>query len=78
MGQDVSVSAAFGRGLSLNTTVKPDTVKILSRQVSEYGEDVVFTVEDTSGVVHRGTATTLYAIWSKNDPAVVTALVFDA
>ncbi|ACU69362.1 hypothetical protein Caci_0410 [Catenulispora acidiphila DSM 44928] len=78
MGMDIDMSEAYGRGLSLNSTVKPDSVKILSRQVSEYGEDVVFTVEDTSGKVHQGTATTLYPIWHKNDPATVTALVFDA
>jgi hypothetical protein len=78
MGQAVSMSEAFGRGLSLDQTVKPDTVKILSRQVSEYGEDVVFTVEDKAGVVHQGTATTLYAIWSKKDSAIVTSMVFDS
>jgi hypothetical protein len=46
--------------------------------VSEYGEDVVFTVEDTAGKVHQGTATTLYPIWHRGDPATVTALVFDS
>ena len=78
MASDAALTEAFGRGLSLNSTVKPDTVKILSRQVSEFGQDVVFTVEDTSGVVHRGTATTLYPIWNKKDPATVTSLVFDS
>ena len=77
MGEDRNMEEAFGRGLTLNLTVKPNTVKILSRQVSEYGEDVVFTVEDTSGEVHRGTATTLYPIWSRKDPGTVTSLVFD-
>ncbi|WP_230418951.1 ArnT family glycosyltransferase [Catenulispora pinistramenti] len=78
MGQDVSMSEAFGQGLSLDSTVRSDTVKILSRQVSEYGEDVVFTIEDKSGVVHHGTATTLYPIWDKKDPATVTSMVFDS
>jgi len=77
MGEDRNMQEAFGRGLTLNLTVKSNTVKILSRQVSEYGEDVVFTVEDTSGKVHRGTATTLYAVWSRKEPAIVTSMVFD-
>jgi hypothetical protein len=77
MGEDRKMQEAFGRGLTLNLTVKSNTVKILSRQVSEYGEDVVFTVEDTSGKVHRGTATTLYAVWSRKEPAIVTSMVFD-
>ncbi|WP_194924351.1 hypothetical protein [Catenulispora pinisilvae] len=68
---------AFGRALSLNRTVRSDTVKILSRQVSEWGEDVTFTVLDETGAVHQGTATTLYPIWDKKDPGVVTSLVFD-
>ena len=76
-GLDRNTLEAFGMGISLNRTVKSDSVKILSRQVSEYGEDVVFTVQDTSGVVHKGTATTLYPIWDKKGPGVVTALVFD-
>jgi hypothetical protein len=78
LSEDRDMQEAFGRGLSLNTTVKSDTVKILSRQVSKYGEDVAFTVQDASGVVHRGTATTLYPIWSKSDPGTVTSLVFDS
>jgi hypothetical protein len=77
LGEDRNMQEAFGRGLTLNLTVKSNTVKILSRQVSEYGEDVVFTVEDTAGTVHRGTATTLYPVWSRRDPAIVTSLVFD-
>ena len=77
LGEDRNMQEAFGRGLTLNLTVKSSTVKILSRQVSEYGEDVVFTVEDTTGQVHRGTATTLYAIWNRKDPSIVTSMVFD-
>jgi hypothetical protein len=78
MAEDMNIEEAFGRGLTLNLTVKSDTIKILSRQVNEYGEDVVFTVEDKSGVIHRGTASTLYPIWSKKDPGLVTSLVFDS
>jgi hypothetical protein len=77
LGQDPNGQEALGDAISLNGTVKPDTVKVLSRQVSEYGEDVVFSIADASGVVHRGTATTLYPIWNKQDPGVITALVFD-
>jgi hypothetical protein len=69
---------AYGRGLSLDSTVKPDTVTILSRQVSAYGEDVTFTVQDSSGATHQGTATTLYPIWSKKDGSTVTSMVFDS
>ncbi|MEZ0110143.1 hypothetical protein ABH920_004158 [Catenulispora sp. EB89] len=78
LGQDLSGMEAFGRALSLDRTVRDDTIKILDRKVSPYGEDVVFTVEDTSGHVHRGTATTLYPIWNKGDAGNVTSLIFDA
>ena len=77
MGQDQAMAEAYGRGLSLDSTIKSDTVKILSRQVSAYGEDVVFTVQDKSGKVHQGTATTMYPVWSSRDSATVTSLVFD-
>ena len=78
LSEDRNMQEGFGRGLSLNTTVRSDTVKILSRRVSKYGEDVTFTVVDKSGVLHRGTATTLYPIWDKKDPGTVTSLVFDS
>lgn len=78
MGQEISMSEAWGRGLSLDSTVKPETVRILSSQVNEYGEDVVFTIQDKSGAWHNGTASFLYPIWHRNDPATVTSLVFDA
>ncbi|MEY9855418.1 hypothetical protein ABH935_001022 [Catenulispora sp. GAS73] len=78
LGQDLGGLEAFGRAISLDRTVRPDTIKILDRQVSPYGEDVVFTVEDSSGHQHRGTATTLYPIWNKQDPGDVTSLIFDA
>ena len=75
--QDRQAQEAFGNAVSLHRTLKSDTVKILNRQVSEYGEDVVFTIEDLSGTVHKGTATTLYPIWNPKDPGMVTTLVFD-
>ena len=78
LGEDLAGTEAFGRAISLDHTVVARTVKILSRQVSPYGEDVVFTVEDGDGKVHRGTATTLYPIWNKKDPGLVTSLIFDA
>ena len=59
-------------------TVVSNSVRIVSRHVSAYGEDVTFTVKDTSGNPHRGTATTLYPIWNPKDPGIVTSLVFDA
>ena len=78
LGQDLAGTEAFGRAITLDHTVVARTLKILSRQVSPYGEDVVFTVEDGSGGVHKGTATTLYPIWNKKDPGLVTSLIFDA
>ncbi|MFL6113018.1 MAG: hypothetical protein ACJ786_16925 [Catenulispora sp.] len=77
LGMDVASMEAFGNAISLNRTVLPDTVRILERQPSAYGQDVVFTVKDKSGGTHRGTATTLYPIWNAKDPGIVTALVFD-
>jgi hypothetical protein len=77
MGQDPNTAEAYGRGLSLNSTIKSDTVKILTRQTSAYGEDVTFTVEDKSGGLHHGAATLLYPIWSSRDSSTVTSLVFD-
>lgn len=69
---------AFGATLSYNRTVLPDTLQIVSRQTSQYGEDVVFTIQDTAGVVHKGTATTLYPIWNATDAGIVTSLVFES
>ena len=77
MGMDRNMAEAYGRGLSLDSTVKSDTVKILTRQVSAYGEDVTFSVEDKSGNLHHGSATMLYPIWSSKDSSTVTSLVFD-
>ncbi|WP_194913653.1 hypothetical protein [Catenulispora rubra] len=78
LGQDLTGMEAFGRAISLDRTVRDDTIKILTRQVNPYGEDVVFTVEDTSGHVHRGTASTVYPIWNKGDAGNLTSLIFDA
>jgi hypothetical protein len=78
LGEDLNGGEALGRALTLNRTVVSSSVRVVSRQVSTWGEDVVFTVVDTSGKVHQGTATTLYPIWNAKDPGVVTSLVFDA
>ena len=78
LGEDLDGGEAFGRAISLDRTVVSNSVRIVSRQVSQYGEDVVFTVKDTFGNVHKGTATTLYPIWNPKDPGLVTSLVFDA
>ncbi|NUR24703.1 MAG: hypothetical protein HOV83_02430 [Catenulispora sp.] len=77
LGEDINGQKAFGNGITLGQTVVPDTVQIVERQVSEYGEDVVFTVKDKAGTVHRGTATTLYPIWDPKATGVITALIFD-
>jgi hypothetical protein len=78
LGEDLNGGEAFGRALSLDRTVLSNSVHIVSRQASAYGEDVVFTVKDKSGKLHQGTATTLYPIWNPKDPGLVTSLVFDA
>ena len=80
-GMDQAAEIAFGDAITLNRTVDykaKDSIKILSRQVTEYGEDVVFTVKDKAGAVHRGRATTMYPIWEKTAPGLVTALIWDA
>jgi hypothetical protein len=76
-GQSFALLQKFGDAITFHRTVVPDTLKIVSRQTSEYGEDVVFTVQDEAGVVHRGTATTLYPMWTATDPGLVTSLVFE-
>ncbi|GAA1979346.1 hypothetical protein [Catenulispora subtropica] len=77
-GMDQPAEIAFGNAVTLNRTVNKDTIHLLSRKTSEYGEDVVFTVEDKFGKVHQGRATTLYPIWEKTAPGLVTALIFDS
>ena len=77
-GEDYSLLQSFAEAVSVNATVLPDTVRIVSRQTSAYGEDVVFTVQDKAGVVHRGTATTLYPMWNAGDPGLITSLVFES
>ena len=77
-GPGHDMAEAYGRGLSLNSTVKPDTVKILSRQVSAYGEDVVFTVQDTSGKVHQGTRDHAVPDLEQEGRTTVTSMVFDS
>jgi hypothetical protein len=78
LGEDLDGGEAFGRAISLNRTVLSNTVHILTRHATQYGEDVAFTVMDEQGNLHQGTATTLYPIWNRNDPATVTSLVFDS
>ena len=78
VGMDEAAAIAFGNAVTLNRTVDKNTIKILSRQPSEYGEDVVFSVKDKSGNVHQGTATTLYPTWEATAPGEVTSLVFDS
>jgi hypothetical protein len=78
LGEDLDGAESFGRAISLDRTVRPDTVKILNRQVTPFGEDVVFSVQDVHGTVHQGTATTLYPIWNRKDLGIVTSLIFDA
>jgi hypothetical protein len=70
-------SVAFSNAITFGRTVKPDSLEILSRVTSRYGEDVEFEVTDTLGRVHRGTATTLYPIWDPKDPGLVTSLVYE-
>jgi hypothetical protein len=77
VGMDEPSAIAFGNAVTLNRTVDKGTIKILSRQISEYGEDVVFTVKDKGGAVHQGAATTLYPTWEANAPGEVTSLVWD-
>ncbi|NUP53090.1 MAG: hypothetical protein HOW97_38080 [Catenulispora sp.] len=77
-GMDQPAEIAFGNAITLNRTVDKATIKILQRDVSEYGEDVVFTVKDKSGVTHQGKATTMYPIWEEKAPGLVTALIWDA
>lgn len=67
---------AFANTITFNGTVEPDTLQVDSRQTTQYGQDVDFSVWDSAGVRHRGTATTLYPIWSITDPGLVTAIVY--
>jgi hypothetical protein len=76
-----SEAAWFGNAVTFARTVDPDTLRISNRKTSRYGEDVDFTVSDTDGYLHTGTATTLYPIWDNDaygvaEVGVVTALVY--
>jgi hypothetical protein len=75
MELNVSGALAFSDAITLDRTVLPDTLEVVRRTASPYGEDVEFTVQDTHGAVHHGTATVLYPIW-KGDPGLVTSLVY--
>ena len=72
----VPEQTAFANTITFNGTVQPDTLQIDSRHTTQYGEDVDFSVTDSAGVRHRGTATTLYPIWLSTDPGLVTAIVY--
>lgn len=67
---------AFSQTITFDGTVEPDTLQIDSRQTTIFGEDVDFSVWDSAGVRHHGTATTLYPIWDATDPGLVTAIVY--
>jgi hypothetical protein len=67
----------FGAALSLQNTVKPETLKVLWRRTSPFGEDDVFRVADLRGRVHTGHATVLYPL-RPLVTGLVTQLVFDS
>jgi hypothetical protein len=71
-----SEQTAFSQTITFDGSVQPDTLQIDSRQTTTFGEDVDFSVWDSAGVRHEGTATTLYPIWSAADPGLVTAIVY--
>ena len=64
-----------GGALSLQGTVVPDSIKILTRVTSPYGQDVTFQITDTSGKVHQGRGTVLYPL-RPNVPGLITELVY--
>ena len=76
-GENYTLLQRFADAITFNRTVLPETVKIVTRQTSAYGEDVEFTVKDKAGVLHRGTATTLYPIFGADFPGLITSLVFE-
>jgi hypothetical protein len=67
---------AFAEAITFGGTVDPRTVQVDSRVATAFGEDVQFSVWDKAGVRHRGTATTLYPVWSATGAGLVTALVY--
>lgn len=67
----------FGAALSLQNTVKPETLKVLWRRTSGFGEDVVFRVADQHGHEQTGRATVLYPL-RPSVTGLVTRLVFDS
>jgi hypothetical protein len=52
----------FGSALSLHATVAPQTLTVLHRRTSRFGEDVTFRVADREGHEHTGSATVLYPL----------------
>lgn len=69
----VEVAAGLGR----SGRCVPQSLKVRTRQIGEYGEDVTFTVADRSGRVHRGRATILYPT-RKSGRGTITELVYES
>jgi hypothetical protein len=67
----------FGAALSLQGTVQPDTLEVLKRRTSRFGEDVTFRVADRRGHEHTGRATVLYPL-RPMITGMITQLVFDS
>lgn len=67
----------FAGAVSLEGTVDADSLKILARSQSAYGEDLTFTIADQKHMVHRGRATVLYPL-HPGLPGTITELVYDS
>lgn len=63
-------------GLSRSGRCVPQSLRVTSRRVDEYGEDVTFTIADRSGQVHRGRATVLYPTRASS-PGTISELVYE-
>ncbi|MFL6114045.1 MAG: hypothetical protein ACJ786_22200, partial [Catenulispora sp.] len=63
-------------GLSRSGRYVPQSLKVTTRRVDGYGEDVTFTIADRSGQVHRGRATVLYPTRASS-PGTITELVYE-
>jgi hypothetical protein len=67
----------FGSALSLRGKVQPQTLKVLTRRASRFGEDVTFRVADDKGREHTGRATVLYPL-RPLVTGLITQLVLDS
>lgn len=65
----------FGSALSLHDSVAPQTLAVLTRRTSRFGEDVTFRVADRQGHEHTGQATVLYPLRAQVT-GLITQLVF--